>query len=75
MGTNFTPLIFCWKGPLNFSTSSSKQNYVPISSGDAYFSLVEPMSASFRSKVIIHKSRGGVSLVEQNTIEYVSWPI
>ena len=27
------------------------------------------------TKVIIHKSRSGVSLVEQDTIEYVSWPI
>ena len=26
-------------------------------------------------KVIIHKLRYGVSLVEQDTIEYVSWPI
>ena len=26
-------------------------------------------------KVIIHKSLSGVSLVEQDTIEYVSWPI
>ena len=25
--------------------------------------------------VIIHKSRGGVSLIEQDTIENVSWPI
>ena len=28
-----------------------------------------------RAKVIIHKSRSGISLVEQDTIEYVSWPI
>ena len=26
-------------------------------------------------KIIIHKSRGVVSLVEQDTIEYVTWPI
>ena len=26
-------------------------------------------------KIIIHKSRGGVSLVEQVAIKYVSWPI
>ena len=26
-------------------------------------------------KVIIHKVRGVVSLVEQDTIEYVSWPV
>ena len=26
-------------------------------------------------KVIIHKSRGGLYLIEQDTIEYVSWPI
>ena len=35
-------------------------------------SLLKVCSGSGQS---IHKSRGGVSLVEQDTIGYVSWPI
>jgi hypothetical protein len=36
------------------------------------FANDEQTRASFLDKVIIHKLRGGVSLVEQDTIEYVS---
>ena len=32
-------------------------------------------AARLLTKVIIHKSNGAVSLVEQFTIEYVAWPI
>ena len=40
-----------------------------------YLPIILITSVRTPTKVIIHKSCGGVSLVEQDTIEYVSWSI
>ena len=65
----------------NRMTSYFKRDYCSILQEEIFRLRLGPEDAAFcrprvpRPKVIIHKSRGGVSLVEQDTIENVSWPI
>ena len=71
----------------SYFSSILSTNYVVFETGQFFrlkrmhhiapslFDFAAMQSSLAATKVIMHKSHGGVSLVEQDIIEYISWPI